>query len=115
MSEFISQHAENQTEHLSATSARNRSKHLHDNTNESSDGLLPGFGNQAAQTLLHSGMLQAKLKISHPTDRYEIEADRVADQVMRMPDSATEQRLSVSDYATDNQLQRCEHGQMCDS
>jgi len=29
---------------------------------------------------------QAKLKIGQPNDRYEQEADRVANQVMRMPD-----------------------------
>jgi hypothetical protein len=34
---------------------------------------------------LRSPTLQAKLTISHPHDRYEQEADRVADQVMRMP------------------------------
>ncbi len=30
--------------------------------------------------------IQAKLKIGAPDDKYEQEADRVADQVMRMPD-----------------------------
>ena len=29
--------------------------------------------------------LQAKLKIGQPNDEYEQEADRVADQIMRMP------------------------------
>ncbi|MDH5181208.1 MAG: DUF4157 domain-containing protein [Gammaproteobacteria bacterium] len=32
--------------------------------------------------------VQAKLTIGQPNDKYEQEADRVADQVMRMPDSA---------------------------
>lgn len=32
--------------------------------------------------------IQAKLKVSQPGDAYEQEADRVADQVMRMPDAA---------------------------
>lgn len=32
--------------------------------------------------------IQAKLKISQPGDKYEQEADRVADQVMRMPEPA---------------------------
>ena len=32
--------------------------------------------------------IQAKLKIGAPNDKYEQEADRVADQVMRMPDPA---------------------------
>lgn len=35
--------------------------------------------------LLKSGALQAKLKIGQPGDKYEQEADRVADAVMRMP------------------------------
>lgn len=43
------------------------------------------IGNQAAQRLLRSSYLQAKLSISHPGDIYEQEADRVAEQVMRMP------------------------------
>lgn len=35
----------------------------------------------------HSGdIIQAKLKIGQPNDKYEQEADRVADQVMRMPE-----------------------------
>ena len=40
--------------------------------------------NQAQLQLLRS--LQAKLTISTPGDKYEQEADRVADQVMRMPE-----------------------------
>lgn len=42
-------------------------------------------GNQAVQRLIGSGVLQAKLKIGQPNDSYEQEADRVAEQVMRMP------------------------------
>jgi hypothetical protein len=41
-------------------------------------------GNQAVQTLIKSGALQAKLKVSHPNDMYEQEADRMAKQVMRI-------------------------------
>ena len=43
-------------------------------------------GNQAVQRLIRSGTLQAKLRIGQPGDRYEQEADRVADAVMRMPE-----------------------------
>ena len=39
------------------------------------------------QRLFHSGAIQAKLRVSQPNDLYEQEADRVAEQVMRMPDS----------------------------
>jgi hypothetical protein len=41
------------------------------------------IGNQAT-----GRWLQAKLTISQPNDIYEQEADRIADQVMRMPDVA---------------------------
>lgn len=43
-------------------------------------------GNQAVQRLIKSGTLQSKLKISQPNDIYEQEADRVAEQVMRIPE-----------------------------
>ena len=45
------------------------------------------IGNQAVGRLIKSGALQAKLRIGQPGDKYEQEADRVADQVMRMPGS----------------------------
>ncbi|MBI3796018.1 MAG: DUF4157 domain-containing protein [Deltaproteobacteria bacterium] len=45
----------------------------------------PRMGNQAAQRLLQEGVIQAKLMVNRPGDRFEQEADRVADQVMRMP------------------------------
>jgi hypothetical protein len=44
------------------------------------------LGNQAVQRMMESGAIQAKLKIGQPNDKYEQEADRVADQVMRMPE-----------------------------
>lgn len=43
-------------------------------------------GNQDVQRLIKSGTLQAKLKIGQPGDKYEPEADRMADAVMRMPE-----------------------------
>ena len=46
--------------------------------------LRGSLGNQA-----FGRVIQAKLQISQPGDEYEQEADRVADQVMRMPDPAT--------------------------
>ena len=41
----------------------------------------------AVQHVLGRQRVQAKLKIGAPNDKYEHEADRVADQAMRMPDS----------------------------
>ena len=43
-------------------------------------------GNQAVQSFIKSGALQAKLKVGQPNDIYEQEADRVVEQVMRMPE-----------------------------
>lgn len=43
------------------------------------------LGNQHIQSLYQSLGVQAKLTIGQPNDKYEQEADRVADQVMRMP------------------------------
>ena len=36
--------------------------------------------------------IQPKLKIGAPNDKYEKEADQVADQVMRMPDPAVQRK-----------------------
>ena len=47
------------------------------------------IGNQAVGRLLKSGALQAKLRIGQPGDIYEQEADRMAEQVMRTPRTAT--------------------------
>ena len=44
--------------------------------------------NQAMQRMLRTGAVQAKLTVNTPGDKYEQEADRVADQVMRMTSAA---------------------------
>ena len=43
------------------------------------------IGNQAVQRLFKFGVLQAELKIGQANDIYEQEADRVAGEVMKMP------------------------------
>ncbi len=43
------------------------------------------IGNHGILRRHNSDIIQAKLKIGQPNDKYELEADRVADQVMRMP------------------------------
>lgn len=50
------------------------------------------IGNQAVQKLFKSGVIQAKLRIGQPGDIYEQEADRVAEQVMRMPEPLVQHR-----------------------
>lgn len=56
-----------------------RVKHLHPIQQQA-------LSNQAVQRMLHSGIIQAKLKINPPDDKYEQEADRIAEEVMSMPD-----------------------------
>ena len=64
------------------------------------------IGNQAVEKLIKSGALQAKLRIGQPGDIYEQEADRVAEQVMRMPDSQVSNETKVSNPARNNIIQR---------
>lgn len=52
-------------------------------------GLQQTLGNQAMLHLLRTGTLQAKLRVSQPGDAGEQEADRMADHVMRMPESSS--------------------------
>jgi hypothetical protein len=47
---------------------------------------LDRLGNQALLSLLRSGRLQRMARVSQPGDEYEREADRAAEQVMRMPE-----------------------------
>ena len=54
------------------------------------------LGNQAVQRLFESDFIQGKLIIGKPNDKYEQEADRVADEVMRMPEPQV-QRQSEED------------------
>lgn len=65
----------------------------------------PAISNQAMQRALTSRVLQAKLTVNQSGDMYEQEADRVAEQVMRMPDPAVVQRQTNSS-APLNALQR---------
>ena len=50
-------------------------------------------GNQVVSRLMKSGALQAKLRIGQPGDVYELEADRVADAVMRMPEPGVQRQV----------------------
>jgi hypothetical protein len=50
------------------------------------------IGNHAVTKLIESGQLQKKLKIGKPNDRYEQEADSVADKVMRMPETKVQRQ-----------------------
>src|SRR5262245_51906059 len=54
-------------------------------------------GNRAMSSLLRSRIIQPKLTVSQPDDEYEREADRVADQVMRMADGQSVAPLRIGD------------------
>jgi hypothetical protein len=53
-----------------------------------------------------SALLQTKLKVSQPGDPYEREADRVAEQVMRMTDSVAMQNTGSFDHPSPHHIQR---------
>ena len=64
------------------------------------------IGNQAVGRFIKSGALQAKLRIGQPGDIYEQEADRVAEQVMRMPEPKVSNETKVSGQPPTNSIQR---------
>lgn len=66
-------------------------------------------GNQGVQRLLRGGIMQRKLTINQPGDAFEQEADRVAENVMHMPDRATT-REPVATSGIGARLQRCSCG-----
>jgi hypothetical protein len=68
--------------------------------------LLRTIGNQAALQLLRDRTIQAKLQISQAGDEYEREADRVAEQVMRMPDTALAEPVTGDAPPQISRLQR---------
>jgi hypothetical protein len=63
----------------------------------------------------HARTMQTKLPVSTPGDQYEREADRVADQVMRMPDSILQSQGKASAHGPSDwehpQIQRQANGQ----
>src|SRR3990172_454362 len=64
------------------------------------------IGNQAVQQLIKSGVLQAKLRIGQVGDICEQEADRVAEQVMQMPEPQVSKETRVSSRTRNNSIQR---------
>ncbi len=67
------------------------------------------IGNQAIQRLIRSGTIQAKLIIGQPGDVYEQEADRVAEQVMRMPQP---QAVSSGSLSIRRACPKCENDEL---
>jgi GNAT superfamily N-acetyltransferase len=58
-------------------------------TDARTTAMVSGFGHNFSQTPVHAadaGTIQAKLAVNAPGDSYEEEADRVSEQMMRMPE-----------------------------
>ena len=55
--------------------------------------------------MLHPPLVQAKLTINQPGDEYEQEANRIAEQIMRMPDPVLQRRCVKCDEDEKNVLQ----------
>jgi hypothetical protein len=86
--------------HITKINKKNSSKYVKPKSPvEDIVNLHQTIGNQAVQRLLESGGIQASLKIGQPNDIYEQEADRVADEVMRMPEDKI-QRTPISKSIT---------------
>lgn len=67
------------------------------------------IGNQAVQKLIKSGTLRTKLRIGQPGDKYEQEADKMAEQVMRMPEP---QKVSSNNFRIQSACPRCEENEL---
>jgi hypothetical protein len=68
----------------------------------------PRFGHDFSRVRVHTGApmpFQAKLSINKPGDKYEQEADRIADQVMRMPEPAVQRQTVLEEEEEDETLQ----------
>ena len=70
--------------------------------------LQRAVGNRALSSLLRSRIIQPKLTVSHPDDASEREADRVADQVMRMPDPLSDRQIQNSPPRIQRVCHECE-------
>src|SRR5258705_5966953 len=60
--------------------------------------LQTSVGNQAV-----GRAIQAKLRVGEPGDQFEVEADRVADQVMRMPEPSVQRACACGGTCDDCQ------------
>jgi hypothetical protein len=57
--------------------------------------LQQAVGNQAVARLLHSGGIQTKIKTNQAQDKYEQEADQIADQITARPSFRVSESLNV--------------------
>jgi len=84
---------------LNQTKSHNNKSSKQTHTHNKILHLQQKFDNQTIQRMIKSGSIQAKLKISQPNDPYEREADKVAEQIMRM--SEKNENISNKDKSQD--------------
>ncbi len=65
-------------------------------------------GNRATARWLHSQLIQPTLTVGRAGDKYEREADRVADEVMRMPDLQEPTSIQRAPLTIQRVCQECE-------
>jgi hypothetical protein len=83
---LVSKSVQTKTDKPATGSSRVEAQHRH-SSQMSLYRMHSIFGNRGVQGMYESGAFQAKLSMGKPGDKYEEEADRVSNQVMRMPDS----------------------------
>jgi len=54
--------------------------------------LQGNVGNRAIYRMFSAGILQPKLSIGKSNDVYELEADRIADKILTMPDAGIQRK-----------------------
>jgi len=62
------------------------------------------IGNKAVQGLFGSGIIKTKLTIGQPGDKYEQEADRVADAVIRMPEPRAQRQAEKEEELEEEEV-----------
>ncbi len=67
------------------------------------------IGNHAVERMIRSMILQPKLRIGKAGDKYEQEADRLADQVMRMPEP---KKVSIDNFQIQRACTKCEENEL---
>ena len=72
----------------------------HSSADQAGTTTVPRFGHDFSRVSVHSngpGMIQTKLKINEPGDIYEQEANRVAEQVLQMPEPRLQRQVEPDD------------------
>lgn len=103
MSEFERRQSQTQSSHLVRPTKPDRARPQPSHTENPLLAQQQVLGNQAVQCLLRSLVIQAKLRIGQPGDKYEQEADRVAKQVVQMQEP---QMASATAVTHRSQIQR---------